>query len=55
VQVCTGDQAGPALNRRAIAIEPMTCPPDAFRSGDGLIRLAPGKTHSVSWRFAALG
>jgi aldose 1-epimerase len=54
VQVCTGDQAGPALNRRAIAIEPMTCPPDAFRSGDGLIRLAPGQTHAVSWRFAAL-
>jgi aldose 1-epimerase len=55
VQICTGDEAGPALNRRAIAIEPMTCPPDAFRSGDGLIRLAPGQTHSVSWRFAAIG
>lgn len=54
VRVCTGDQAGPALNRRAIAIEPMTCPPDAFRSGDGLIRLVPGQLHSLSWRFAAI-
>jgi aldose 1-epimerase len=53
LQVCTGDEAGPALNRRAVAIEPMTCPPDAFRSGEGLIRLAPGQTHSVAWRFAA--
>ncbi len=55
VQVCTGDQAGPDLNRRAIAIEPMTCPPDAFGSGEGLVRLRPGQAHSVSWRFADLG
>ncbi|MFN2561956.1 MAG: aldose 1-epimerase family protein [Jatrophihabitans sp.] len=54
VQVCTGDQAGPDVNRRAIAIEPMSCPPDAFRSGDGLVRLTPGQTHSLSWRFAAI-
>jgi aldose 1-epimerase len=55
LQVCTGDAAGPALNRRAVAIEPMTCPPDAFRSGEGVVRLAPGDEHSVSWRIAALG
>jgi aldose 1-epimerase len=55
VQVCTGDAAGPRLRRRAIAVEPMTCPPDAFRSGEGLIRLAPGETSEVSWRFAAIG
>jgi aldose 1-epimerase len=54
LQVCTGDEAGPDLRRRAIAIEPMTCPADAFRSGDGLVRLAPGERHSVSWRFSAV-
>jgi aldose 1-epimerase len=55
LQVCTGDAAGPELNRRAVAIEPMTCPPDSFRSGEGLVRLAPGQTHEVSWGIAAIG
>lgn len=34
---------------RAVAIEPMTCPPDALNSGDGLISLAPGETWTGSW------
>ena len=55
VQVCTGDEVGPALSRRAVAIEPMTCPPDAFRSGAGLVRLPPGQAHEVSWRIRSLG
>jgi aldose 1-epimerase len=55
LQVCTGDEAVPRLNRRAVAIEPMTCAPDAFRSGEGLVRLEPGQTHEASWRVAALG
>jgi aldose 1-epimerase len=54
VQVCTGDEAGPALNRRAVAIEPMTCPPDAFRSGTDVVRLEPGDEHSVRWTIGAL-
>ncbi len=29
-------------NRTSLAIEPMTCPADAFNSGKGLIRLRPG-------------
>jgi len=33
----------------AVAIEPMTCAPDAFNSGDGLIVLEPGTTWSGSW------
>jgi aldose 1-epimerase len=36
-------------HRRSVAIEPMTCPPDAFRSGRDLIVLAPGQTWSASW------
>jgi len=48
VMVFTGD-ALPDVARRAVAVEPMTCAPNAFRSGDGLIRLEPGETHSGSW------
>ena len=38
-----------ARRRRSIAIEPMTCAPNAFRSGDGLVVLEPGDTWSGSW------
>jgi aldose 1-epimerase len=35
--------------RRSIAIEPMSCAPNAFRSGDGLIVLQPGESWRGSW------
>ena len=38
-QVCTGDFVD-AIQRRGVAVEPMTCIADAFRTGDDLI--APG-------------
>jgi aldose 1-epimerase len=38
-----------ARRRRSIAIEPMTCAPNAFRSGDGLIVLQPGESWSGRW------
>ena len=38
-----------ARRRRSLAIEPMTCAPNAFRSGDGLIVLHPGESRSGSW------
>ena len=44
----TGD-ALPDVNRRSLAVEPMTCPPNAFRSGEGLIRLEPGESLTSSW------
>jgi aldose 1-epimerase len=47
-QVFTGDPLGPPRARRAVSIEPMTCPPDAFRSGREIITLEPG----VAWRGA---
>jgi aldose 1-epimerase len=34
---------------RAVAVEPMTCPPDALNSGTDLITLAPGETWQGSW------
>jgi aldose 1-epimerase len=44
--------------RQALAVEPMTAPPDAFRSGRDLATLAPagepGDELSVSWGIRAL-
>ncbi|WP_199441182.1 aldose 1-epimerase family protein [Umezawaea beigongshangensis] len=34
---------------RAVAIEPMTCPPDALNSGVDLLHLAPGETWAGRW------
>jgi len=48
VMVFTGDPL-PDVARRSVAVEPMTCAPNAFNSGDGLIVLEPGETHSGSW------
>ncbi|MFI5934941.1 aldose 1-epimerase family protein [Actinoplanes sp. NPDC051494] len=48
-QVFTGDTLHGERFRRSVAIEPMTCPPDAFRSGRDLIVLAPGTTWRASW------
>jgi len=53
LMVFTGD-ALPDVARRSLAVEPMTCAPNAFRSGDGLIRLEPGHTHSGSWGIVPL-
>jgi aldose 1-epimerase len=52
-QVFTGDTLHGERFRRSVAIEPMTCPPDAFRSGRDLITLQPGQTWSASWGVRA--
>lgn len=50
LMVYTADTVGSVDRRRTgVAIEPMTCPPDAFRSGVDLIELAPGASWSGSW------
>jgi aldose 1-epimerase len=48
-QIFTGDTLHGERFRRSVAIEPMTCPPDAFRSGRDLIVLAPGQNWSATW------
>jgi aldose 1-epimerase len=45
----TGDTLPEPERRRAIAVEPMTSPPDAFRSGRGLITLGPGQRWEGAW------
>jgi aldose 1-epimerase len=54
-QVFTSDTLPAERFRRSVAIEPMTCPPDAFRSGRDLIVLAPGETWQAAWGITPLG
>ncbi|WP_219463523.1 aldose 1-epimerase family protein [Nonomuraea rhizosphaerae] len=49
VQVCTGRQ----LDYEGVAVEPMTCPPDAFNSGTDVVVLEPGGEHEASWTISA--
>jgi galactose mutarotase-like enzyme len=49
LMVFTGDTLEPPRRRQSVAIEPMTCPPDAFRSGTDLIVLKPGQRQSATW------
>lgn len=49
VQVFSGDTLEPPRRRRALAVEPMTCPADAFHSGKGLVILAPGEGWRGTW------
>jgi aldose 1-epimerase len=44
----TGDPL-PDVARRSLAVEPMTCPPNAFRTGRDLIHLAGGQSVSCRW------
>jgi aldose 1-epimerase len=50
VQLFTGDH--PAVERQGVAVEPMTCPPNAFRTGEGLLTLGPGETFRARWGIA---
>jgi aldose 1-epimerase len=55
VQVFTADALPEPRRRRGVAVEPMTCPPDAFNSGEDLLVLAPGETWRGSWGISPLG
>ena len=44
----------PGSDTAGVAIEPMTCAPDAFNSGAGLIVLEPGGRWSASWGITPL-
>ena len=57
-QVFTADPARregfPGVGR-AVAVEPMTCPPDALRSGRDLVVLAAGEQREFALRVRAVG
>jgi aldose 1-epimerase len=48
-QLFTGDTLPAPRTRRGVAVEPMTCPPDAFGSGRDVLTLGPGETWRGSW------
>lgn len=45
----TGDTLPEQIRRHAVAIEPMTCPPNALRTGENLILIDPGRSATGSW------
>lgn len=49
LEIYTGDTLSPARARHGLAAEPMTCAPNAFASGEGLVRLEPGASHTTTW------
>jgi aldose 1-epimerase len=53
LQVFTGDPLEPEHRRTALAVEPMTCPPNAFVSGADVIVLQPGESVTCNWGIRA--
>jgi aldose 1-epimerase len=53
LQVFTSDTLHGDRHRKAVAIEPMSCPPNAFVTGDSLIVLSPGETVTHDWGLEA--
>lgn len=51
-QVYTGALEHP--DGPSVAIEPMTCPPNAFQTGQDLIRIEPGESVTHEWTIRAL-
>ena len=49
LMVYTGDTLEPDERRTAVAVEPMSCPPDALRSGTDTAVLRPGGRWTGSW------
>lgn len=49
-QVYTGER----INRAGVAVEPMTCPPNAFNSGHNLMQLAPYEWVRVGYSIEAI-
>ncbi len=50
VMLFTGDSLpAPERRRRSLGVEPMTCAPNAFQSGEGLIVLEPGEQITSRW------
>ena len=60
VQIHTADKPVAELSRLGLAVEPMTCAPDAFNASAydydaGLLVIDAGAQSSASWRYVAIG
>jgi aldose 1-epimerase len=49
VEIFTGDTLPEAKRRTGLGVEPMSCPPNAFATGEGLIVLDPAQTTTATW------
>lgn len=49
VELFTGDTLSPHRRRQGLGTEPMSCPPNAFQSGEGVRRVAPGQAVTTRW------
>ena len=49
LQVFTGDTLKPGQRRRSVAVEPMTCPPNALADHVDLVVLGPGADWAGTW------
>ncbi len=49
IELYTADTLEAPRRRRGLGTEPMTCPPNAFQTGMGVIRLEPGQTARSAW------
>jgi len=53
LQVFTGDTLPqPERRHRGVAIEPMTCPPNALATGEDLVVVGPGEVSTPTWRLS---
>ena len=49
VQLFTGDTLPEAERRRGLAVEPMTCPPNAFATGEAIHVVEPDESWQCEW------
>lgn len=54
VQIHTADREGGSDARRCLAVEPMSCPPDAFNSNIDLIWLNPKESTESNWWISGI-
>lgn len=45
--------SGELRGRKGLAVEPMTCPPNALNTGEDVVALEPGASHSLRYRIYA--
>ena len=49
VELYTGDTLAGPRRRRGLGTEPMTCPPNGFQTGEGVLHLQPGSSITTTW------
>jgi aldose 1-epimerase len=54
LQVYSADGLPGGYRRAGVAVEPMSCPPNAFATGEDVVRLEPGERVTHRWGIRAL-